>query len=595
MAAPFAIDGWQALGAGAYGQVLAATAHSRRLGKSLRVAIKWMRVAAPPSTRSPPSRTSDDDDAMVISEEEDVEDDGQTTYQEAVDEFVIGAMLAQCNAPSFPRVYGAFLVKFTPATPRRDFPFALHALTKPADRSHYAIGIVSELGEDANLSQFKKRGKVLSLLDATALFFDLTWSFMMAHTQVAVLYHGDFQAANVVLKARTNRSTFALFAAHRPGYRTSDRVGAWAHQCPLRPLIIDYGFTRYLVLGRVGPLPAAAAQSLALHRAPELYFGKSRERDSRSDVWQLALVGFTLFAAMPRAVTQLLQEYATTAPDLLKALERSYSDSLDLPLAYATILSMTASLPAVINNETDENAMDLGYSPQEQALREQAGLGKRFVNLLITHTGLKLSRGERENLNNETTNSHMYARFINIAMLQEALGNGWRPSREEATAAGFTNNGFYQSLYDPVVARFFLRFVLPSDSLLMATMREMVNSLRPDVQDLLRRMLRWNPSDRTTCQEALLDPLFRRQLGQQAEGLSAPYTHSAHIRSPVVETSFKQPVASDSAMDARMNEIRRAWILHEQTRLRNLLTTGKAAETYADIVDAIGNSVEKAL
>jgi hypothetical protein len=44
-----------------------------------------------------------------------------------------------------------------------------------------------------------------------------------------------------------------------------------------------------------------------------------------------------------------------------------------------------------------------------------------------------------------------------------------------------------------------------------------------------------------------------------------------------------------------MNEIRRAWILHEQTRLRDSLTTGRVAETYADIVDAIGRSAEQVL
>jgi serine/threonine protein kinase len=125
----------------------------------------------------------------------------------------------------------------------------------------------------------------------------------------------------------------------------------------------------------------------------------------------------------------------------------------------------------------------------------------------------------------ELANSHKYARYIGVGLLQEVLGNGWCPSPAVARAAGFHRSDFYRCLRAPATRAFWEKHVLPRDLLLRAFTERLVEHLDADVRALLARMLTWNPANRPTCAEVVQDPVFGRLLGRPETGEVARYRH----------------------------------------------------------------------
>jgi serine/threonine protein kinase len=513
---------WEELGAGSYGKVLSVRVTTGQ--QTAVLAVKW----------------------MLIGEDE-------TTTKEALAEYTIASMLAKRQVPSFPLGYAGFLAQGD----------ALPAGHLKSTSLYFAL--VTELAEEASLQTLINRGTVLDHMAAGAIFFDLLWSLFIAHSQAALLYHGDLSASNIVFKKRPRGAvtSFLLFGE----YNSSSHVmGTWAHRCTEYPLIVDLGLCSFI--RPQGPVVEGADHDfLALHRPPELYFGREHERASPSDVWQLAILALTLFTRLPESVTQARQarfRFMAKPPTpnemaILRFLDNTVADAIDFPLFYT------------------------------RACGHDRAVGPDFVALLRT---LPLDRAVHHFLTAEKENSNMYMRFISIMLLQEAIGNGWRPTR--AVAAGFSGNVFFEALYSDAVVAFVNERVLPPNAPLMQTMRSLLFTLPPEVRALMKHMLAWDPQQRPTCQQCLLHPLFRDAFGTASPPVASPhtYTYTAHARPPITRATFTQASRAHlSAVQGRLIDVHANFLSAEQERLRKKVENRPILHTQEELVSMLANSL----
>jgi serine/threonine protein kinase len=449
--------------------------------------------------------------------------DETNTQEEAIDEFVMAARLARVQAPSFIRVYAAFRAR-------------LH-------RGEDALAVVMELAEEPlNLRDLVTLGGVeLRTDEAAAILLELLWSMFIAHTQVGMLYHGDLHGANVVFRQRPPGTPPARFVLY--GQDSARVVGAWTHAWRARPYIVDFGHASFLRPGQPmaeGP-SGQGYESLAMHRPPELYFGRDRrERGPASDVWQLGVLALTLFARRPQGVQQTRQQWM--------------ADLIDLPLAFAS------------------------------GARDLVGA---FLQLLSEQ---RLSVAVRAQVDDERHNGNMYGRFLNIVLMQEALGNGWFPDPGDTPL--FKGHCFFEAMRSFEVTSFMHAHLLGPASEPMRLARELVQSLPGRARDLMRRMLAWNPAKRPTCMECLCDPWFRDLFGnQQQHGDLGGETYTAHARRPLHRNMFSAAAKLGlSGVAKRRLEVHEHFLAAEQERLRRSVLKSPVITSQAGVVEMVAQS-----
>jgi serine/threonine protein kinase len=435
---------------------------------------------------------------------------------ETVSEFVTAARLARVQAPSFLRTFAAFRARI--------------------GREKEALVMVMELADAVNLRNLVIRdGTRFAPCEAAGILLELLWSMFVAHTQVGLLYHGDLHARNIVFTQRPAAAAVHLTLYAEQGLEV---LGAWSHTYRARPLIIDFGYASFLQPGGGGGPSSQGLEDLALHRPPELYFGRDRgERGPASDVWQLGVLALTLFGQPPAEVLR---------PDIL-------TDLIDLPLA--------------------------------QMEEGRTELVAEFLSLLDEQ---RLSVAVREQLHKERESGHMYGRFLNLLVVQEALGNGWFP--DPADAPLYKGHCFFEAMRSFPVTAFLHAHVLGAWAAPMQVATALVNSLPGPARGLIKRMLSWNPATRPTCLECLGDPWFSELFPQRQAAAGEVYT--AHARRPVHRYMFSAASKLGlSAVAKRQLEIHEHVMRAEQERLRRSVLNSPVVRTQAGVEEMVGQSL----
>lgn len=508
---------WAHVGHGNYGQVTQVTVFKEEVEKKKSrkawrlLATKWIPVTQPPGmtpfmddVEKEILGVQEEDDLLDIPEEEE-EKIVPTDFDEALHEAIILGILSALRrkAPAFLHLYKTLVLMTSSSSSEKEESMATippplqEIVGMVATPPQYHLGLLTDLGDAGTLhSLFLQQGRTVPVPQAASIFFDLLWSFFVAHTQGALKWHGDIQSRNLAFKTRhphAPRHRFQLL-----GLKQQEILGQWQHPLGIEPSLqvklIDFGFASFYHL-RPGSCDDGAwtgthLQDVSYHAPPELYFGRSDLRNDKSDVWQLGIILFSLLAPVPQRLARIKQQWnawrnkepgsrSLTHDDLVlyHALHASVLDSINVPVEWVTALakSMNVNPPPddALNKEMEEED-DENFMVEQLMMRPQADLQARFVRLLFQHPDLPRDLDLNNELQRDEKNAHKYARFLSIGLLQEALGNGWCPSLEVAQRAGYAKSSFYQCLQHPIVQRFWKRYVLPMHLRLMPIMQTML-------------------------------------------------------------------------------------------------------------------------
>lgn len=500
------------IGSGNYGHVTAL----RVAAANRSVAIKWIAYE---------DGAADEDGSGVL-------------YHEALDEYFAAVLLSACNVPAFPTIYGAWRVPALPLPVRALVPAA--ELAEEAEETAPPRGylvVASTYGNLGDLHSRTRRGLSYCATDAAAILFDLAWAFMVAHARAGWRYHGDLQARNIVFRARAHPETYVL----RDGRRKV--LGAWKHFCPLRPLVVDCGFASYVDLSDALREPHDEVRRLAYHYAPELYFSRAHARGGASDVWQLGVIALTLFGRRRRKFSA-----ATGPPDEARdrqLLHDAYAktiDLIDMPTTWIDTIARRAGVTAAVGDPGADESDGTGTT---YLLARQVDMRRRFVAFLADRATLPPALAAALTEAGERDNAHKFARFVNVALLQNALGNGWCPPTDVAQVAGFSDSAFYTLLQEIDVQAFVQEHILNPDLLLATYVDWVLAGVPSDVCALLRRMLNWDPAARPTCAELVQDAVFARLLGRPDASDDLLHTHNVRDRTHVLGALGLQCASAD--------------------------------------------------
>jgi len=246
---------------------------------------------------------------------------------------------------------------------------------------------------------------------------------------------------------------------------------------------------------------------------------------------------------------------------------KNLMSAVDCPLVWVTALTQSKGLEPPAFGASVKNTKGSPEDEENLLLQPQARLGQRFVYLLAHHPDLPATADFLDELlGDDTWNAHKYARYISIAVLQEVLGNGWRPSPEAARKAGYDTSPLYWCLAHPVMEAFFKEFVLDRRWRLLQTMEYMVQQLEPGARDLLKRLLTWDYMERPSCQTVLFDPWFTQYLSapaqtnpllfqtealpvMTAEGMPSQRKHAEYLAQ--VQSELRERIAQTGILDTR--------------------------------------------
>jgi serine/threonine protein kinase len=567
------IKEWTFVGEGSYGRVTRAHVASTRQN----VAVKWI-----PVKHLPGHLTGQMD--LDIEPPQEAEDDNEdaTEYHEALEEFIIASLLGTTKAPAFLHFYGAFIASFSSSFPPQ-LPQALASLIpeKPLGQQYYLVQ-VSEYASVGTLDTLLRHGYEFPVAQASAIAFELVWSFMIAHSNVGLRWHGDLQSRNIVFMSLTPIDPISYELV------TMDErsLGRWSHTQRLRPCVIDFGFASYIVPNKMSVLGA----DVATNTPPELYFNVPNNRSDRTDVWQLAILFFSLFAPQTTRLLKIRHDLnrgrsISKHDDYLnKSLNKRFIDLIDLPLYWISMLAEERGLTPPKDDNDDDYMMvleDDNDDAQAIMLSEQMNLGSRFVNLLYSLDDVCTSELAND-LQQEDAKGRKFARYISIGLLQSVLGNGWHPSPEEAERMGYDQSAFYHCLLHPKVQAFWNRYILPPDMKLMIMMQGMVGRLPVPVRALMKRMMRWSPFDRPSCQDIVLDPWFASQL--QPPPLSESIMYRVHAR-PILRMKL-------SLHATEQEKQQWIWLAKKHAKLKQKF---QKTSSVADSLEEVETLVEKSV
>jgi len=491
------------------------------------------------------------------------------------------------TASGFLRYHGA-LVTALSLDQKEHYPEVLQSLLVKQEEKNIAQGyflcLISDLAPYGTLFDrfLKVRPQHNMFFDrpevAAWTSFSLLWSLYVAHTQTGLLFHGDIHSGNIVFEPRTvhhpaRRIRYQLQSVNDP----NQILAEWSFLPPNNwpeAKWIDFGHSSALLLDdphQPERVTGYEFQNVTYHPPPELYFDQWQERDDRSDVWQMGLVLFSLLAKPPAQLVEIRRRsgipgapFTLEDRTLNEMSVEGYWDLVDLPMRWINALASVKNVPGLDVNdwstdplpEEEEELMER-HGAEWVKLRPQVNVGKRFVAFLAQYPGLPVTKDFADVLgwdNDRAANK--IERYLSIAMLQEALGNGWMPSLETATTAGYTESSFYQCLQHSATQTFWRTYVRPDHLRLYPLVRTMVEQIPEQARSLLKQMLAWNHRQRPHVAHLLPHPFFQHYL-PHVPPTPPERVYRAPLRTPM-RPNEEQAETDATAQRARIAERQRA-------------------------------------